>query len=96
MAVENDYNLLVFTLNDLAATIDALRDEVEKRLLQEKQDGLEPNETNWVNLLSVQMLQLHGPIGNLRDGAWNVLNSRPGEAIFTAQPPEPPDAPPST
>jgi hypothetical protein len=51
MAVENDYNLLVFNLNELASTLNGVQDEVERRLLQEKRDGLEPNETHWLNLL---------------------------------------------
>ena len=91
MAVENDYNLLVFTLNNLAASIDGPRDDVERRLLEEKRDGLEPNATNWVNLLVQRMPTIEGPAFHLRDGAWNVLNSRPGEAVFDEVSPSAPD-----
>jgi len=45
VAVENDYNLLVFTLNDLAEELVRVKIEVHKRLLEEKRDGLEPNQT---------------------------------------------------
>ena len=54
MAVENDYHLLVFALNDLAATINGVRDEVVRRLLQENRDGLDPNATQWVVRIATQ------------------------------------------
>lgn len=41
MAVETDYNALVFRLNDLAEEFVKLKLEVEKRLLEEKRDGLD-------------------------------------------------------
>ena len=93
MAVENDYHLLVFALNDLAATINGVRDEVVRRLLQENRDGLDPNATQWVNYLHRHMELLEGPGLHLHDDAWKVLTSRPGEPVFTDQPPEAPDAP---
>jgi hypothetical protein len=55
MAVENDYNLLVHNLNELAKTISELRDEVERRLLTEAEGRLEPNQTDWVNLIGLQL-----------------------------------------
>ena len=93
MAVENDYNLLVFTLNNLAETITDVRDEVEKRLVQEKRDGLKPNETRWVQLILTRMALVSGPATHLEAGASNVLRSLPGEAVFEEQPPSAPDAP---
>jgi len=94
VAVENDYNLLVFTLNDLAEDLLSIRAEVEKQLMEEKREGLEPNETRWVNLVAARTLPLSGMIQSLAKMAQMVLNSQPGEAVFTAQPPPPPDAPP--
>jgi hypothetical protein len=93
VAVENDYNLLVFNLNGLAEELVGLKLEVDRRLLQEKRDGLEPNATNWVNLISQRMTYVEGPAFHLKDGAWKVLTSRPGEPVFTAEPPPAPDAP---
>ena len=46
MAVETDYNALVFRLSDLAEELVKLKLEVEGRLLTEKREGLEPNETH--------------------------------------------------
>ena len=94
MAVENDYNLLVANLNDLAQNIDAIRREVEKRLLWEKREGLEPDATHWVNLIAQRLPVITGPATQLEAGARQVLRSRPGEAVFEEQPPQAPDAPP--
>jgi hypothetical protein len=55
MAVENDYNLLVHNLNELERTISKLRDEVGARRLREAGERLEPNETDWVNLIAFQL-----------------------------------------
>ena len=41
MAVETDYNALVFRLNDLAEEFVKLKLEVERRLLTEKREGLD-------------------------------------------------------
>jgi hypothetical protein len=46
MAVENDYNLLVHNLNELAKTISSLRDEVERRRLAEARQRLDLNDTD--------------------------------------------------
>ncbi len=94
MAVENDYNLLVSTLNDLAETTRRVREEVQERLLREKRDGLEPNETRWVQLIIQWMPLVSGPSSQLEHEAGRVLRSRPGEAVVEDQPPLPPDAPP--
>lgn len=95
MAVENDYNLLVTQLGFLAENIEKLHGEVQRRLLEEKRGALDANATHWVNLL-VQRLPIivSGPATQLQEGAWQVLRSPPGEAVFDAQPPEPPDAGP--
>ena len=52
VAVENDYNLLVFTLNDLAATFTALRDDIEQRLLREKHVLVDEAELDYRSLLA--------------------------------------------
>jgi hypothetical protein len=88
VAVENDYNLLVYAINNLAATVERIRNDVRDCLLREKRDGLEPNETRWVNVLVHEMLMVSGPASQLEAGAWKVLRSRPGEAVFDDQPPE--------
>jgi hypothetical protein len=93
MAVENDYNLLVFNLNELAKTISSLRDEVEHRRLREAREGVEPNDTDWVNLIGLQLLTVDHVFNGLRVGVARVLDSSPGEAVFPAQPPSAPDAP---
>jgi hypothetical protein len=94
VAVENDYNALVFRVNDLAEELLRLKLEVEQRLLEEKRDGLEPNATNWVNIIRVRTLALAGIVQSLSKMAEMVLHSRPGEAVFEDQPPPAPDAPP--
>ena len=90
MAVENDYNLLVVNLNYLAQNIEDIRREVEKRLRWEKSEGLEPDATHWVNLIAQRLPVISGPATQLEDGAWQVLRSRPGEAVFDEQPPPAP------
>jgi hypothetical protein len=92
MAVENDYNLLVFSLNELEKTIRGLRDEVERRRLQETREHLEPNQTDWVNMIGSQLATVAHLFEALRAGVGEVLDSRPGEAVFSAQPPSSPDS----
>lgn len=94
MAVENDYNLLVSTLNEIADTTRRVREEVQERLLREKRDGLEPNETRWVQLIIQWMPLVSGPSSQLEHEASRVLRSQPGAAAVDEQPPPPPDAPP--
>ena len=94
MAVENDYNLLVANLNFLAKNIEDIRQEVEKRLLWEKREGLELDATHWVNLVAQRLPVVAGPATQLEAAAWQVLRSRPGEAVFEDQPPQAPDPPP--
>ena len=48
VAVENDYNLLVFNLGQVVELVFKLQDEVEKRLVKEKAGALDPNATQWV------------------------------------------------
>ena len=90
MAVESDYNALVFSLNDIAEEIGALKLEVEKRQLEEKRDGLKPNETHWVHLMLEHTTLLDGPIQSLSTMAETVLLSRRGEPVFEEQPQPPP------
>jgi hypothetical protein len=94
VAVENDYNLLVHNLNELEKTISQVREEVEARRLREAREQLEPNTTDWVNLIALQLSSVTLPFERLQDGAVRVLNSQPGEAVFDAQPPSSPDTPP--
>jgi hypothetical protein len=77
VAVENDYNLLVHNLNELAELVLGLKLEVDKRLLEEKTNGLDPNETSWVNLIHNRLVAGQALAFHLRDGAWSVLSSRP-------------------
>jgi hypothetical protein len=94
MAVENDYNLLVQHLNWLAEQVAEIHTRVQARLLEEKRDSLEPNQTAWVNLLVQRLALVESQAHHLQDGAWQVLRSKPGEAVFPAQPPPAPDTPP--
>jgi hypothetical protein len=87
VAVENDYNLLVSRLNDLAETTERIRDEVQERLLQEKRDGRCPDATRWVELLTTRLPFVSGAATRLEAGGREVLRSRPGEAVFPDQPP---------
>jgi hypothetical protein len=91
VAVENDYNLLVFNLNELANEVSDIQSQVQARLLEEKQEQGEPNSTNWVNLLAARFPIVSGLASNLEEGARTVLSSRPGEAVFHAEPPQPPE-----
>ena len=91
VAVENDYNALVFRLNDLTEEFLKLKIEVEKRLLEEKRDGLDPNSTKWVNLIARQARLLAGPVRGLGEITEQVLHSRPGEPVFSDEPTPPPD-----
>jgi hypothetical protein len=95
MAVENDYNLLVHNLNELEKTISQLRADVEARRLHEARERLDPNTTDWVNLIALQLSLITNRFETLQDGAVKVLNSQPGEAVFDAQPPSSPDTPPA-
>jgi hypothetical protein len=94
MAVENDYNLLVHNLNEVEKTVSQLRGDVAERRLREAREQLEPNTTDWVNLIALQLSSVTLPFERLQDGAVKVLNSQPGEAVFDAQPPSSPDTPP--
>jgi hypothetical protein len=94
MAVENDYNLLVAQLGYLAQNSEDLRREVSERLLREQREGLEPNATRWVQLLTTRLPFISGPATQIEHEAVRVLRSRPGETALEAQPPESPDAPP--
>ena len=87
MAVENDYDLLVFNLNEFADTIAWLRAEVQTRRLREAEEQLERNQTDWVNLIAVQLTVLDHRFHGLRRGARRVLESEPGKAVFDARPP---------
>lgn len=82
MATENDYNLLVDKLNELAKTISSVRDEVERRRLAEARERLEPNETDWVNLIGLQLLSVQNIFGDLQAGVKDVLGSEAGVAVF--------------
>lgn len=95
MAVENDYNLLVFNLNELEKRISKLGAEVEERRLREAREQLELNTTDWVNLIALELSSITHRFEGLQDGAVKVLNSRPGEAVFDAQPPSSPETPPA-
>jgi hypothetical protein len=94
VAVENDYNLLVFWVNNIAETAAALRAEVQRDLLQEAREGLEPNATRWVQTIITRLPLISGPATQLESEARRVLQSRPGEAVFGADPPGAPDFPP--
>jgi hypothetical protein len=95
VAVENDYNLLIHNLNELEKAISQLRADVEERRLHEATERLEANTTDWVNLIALQLSAITHRFEALQDGAVKVLNSQPGEAVFDAQPPSSPDAPPA-
>ena len=70
-----------------------VRDEIERRRIREAREGLEPNETHWVNMLVGELLMIGGHANHVRDGAWEVLRSRAGDPVFPAQPPSAPDTP---
>lgn len=94
MAVENDYNLLIHNLNELAKTISSLRDEVQSRRLREAEERREPNETDWVNLIGLQLLSVQNTFEGLQAGVKDVLGSEAGVAVFSAQLPSAPDESP--
>ncbi len=96
MAVENDYNLLVHNLNELAKTISLLRDDVESRRRHEADEHLQPNETDWVNQIGLQLMTVDHIFNGLQAGVKRVLGSKPGVPVFDAQPPPAPDHPPET
>lgn len=93
MAVENDYNLLVHNLNELEKTISSLRDQVQSRRLREAEEHREPNETDWVNLISLQLQSVDHIFNGLQTGVKEVLGSKPGVAVFSAEPPAFPESP---
>lgn len=93
MAVENDYNLLVHNLNELEKTISSLRDEVERRRLREASEQLEPNQTDWVNVIGLQLQSVDHIFKGLQFGVRRIMRSEPGEVVFPEQPPSAPDAP---
>jgi len=90
MAVENDYNLLVFNLNQVVQLLFKLQDEVEKRLVEEKAGRLDLNATQWVNFLSERVTLIQGLMNHLKEDASQVLISRLGEPVFNERPPSPP------
>ena len=90
MAVESDYSLLVANLGFLAQNSEELRREVVERLEREKREGLEPNETRWLQLLITRLPFISGPATQLEHEANRVLRSRPGEDVLRAHPHEPP------
>lgn len=94
VAVENDYNLLVFTLNEVTEELVWIRDEVQKRRLLEATQGLEPNDEDWVNLIAIRLNMLRSRFLGLVNGADEVLRSPRDEAVFDEQPPPAPDFPP--
>ena len=94
MPIDNDYNLLVYELNELADMLTGLREEVDQRLLREKQERLEPNTTEWVNLLAQRIAYVPGIATTIYEGCQAVLSSWPGEAVFTGGRLPPPNAPP--
>ena len=96
MAVDNDYDLLVHNLNELAKTISSLRNEVQSRRLREAREHRQPNETNWVNAIGLQLQSVDHIFNGLRAGVREVLESKPGVAVFPAQPPSAPDQPPES
>jgi hypothetical protein len=96
LAVENDYNLLVHNLNELAKTISSLRDEVQRRRLREAKEHRQPNETDWVNAIGLELQSVDHIFKGLRAGVREVLGSKPGVAVFGAQPPSAPDQAPDS
>jgi len=91
LAVENDYNLIAHNLNELARTISSLRDEVQRRRLREAGEHRQPNETDWVNLIGLQLQAVDHIFDGLQAGVREVLGSKRGVAVFSAHPPSAPD-----
>jgi hypothetical protein len=50
-----------------------------------------PNETDWVNLIGFRLLTVQHTFENLQAGVHDVLASKPGVAVFSAQPPSAPE-----
>lgn len=90
VAVENDYNLPLFNLNQVVELLFKLQDEVEKRFVEEKAGRLDPNGTQWVNFLSERVTLIQGLMDHLKEDASQVLMSRRGEPVFNERPPSPP------
>ena len=84
MAVENDYNLLVHNLNELAKTISELRDDVESRRLREAEQRLEPNETDWVSLIGLTLLTVQHTFEGLPAGC--ATSERVRQALRSSAP----------
>ena len=59
--------------------------------MQEARDALEPNHTNWVNMLAQRLAIVERSAYHLKDSASRVMRSRPGEAVLPDQPPAAPD-----
>lgn len=87
MAVENDYNLLVHNLNELEKTISWLRAEVQRRREREAFEHLEPNHTDWLNLIGFQLGTIQHTFDGLRVAVVRVMESEPGEAVYPDQQP---------
>lgn len=79
-------------MNELTKTISSLRDEVQSRRLHEADEHLDPNETDWVNLIVLQLQSVDHVFTSLQAGVKKVLGSEPGEAVFEAQPPSSPES----
>jgi len=94
MAVESDYNWLVFRLNDLADYLGATREEVRERLLKEKGDESRPNETAWVNYLAFRLEMLEPAVRQLHAKTIAVLSTLEGVQAFGVEEPELPNYPP--
>jgi hypothetical protein len=93
VAVENDYNLLVFWVNNIAEAADKLRRDVQVRLLQETRDGLKPNETRWVELLTTHLrssLGLPRNSNTKRTASYTVDQARPSSTLSRLRPPTSP------
>jgi len=96
VAVENDYNLLVHNYNDLVDWLVDGKLLLERLLLEEKLESLESNDTDWVSLILGRVEFARSDVERLVRDYELVLHSRPGEKVFDAEPPGPPDAPPDS
>jgi hypothetical protein len=79
------------TMNNIAEAANKLRAEIARCRMEEARDGLDPNETRWVQMLTTHLPFVSGPATQLEHGARQVIRSRPGEAVFDAQQPSAPD-----
>ncbi len=95
MAVENDYNLLVHNLKELATAISRLRDDVQELRTREAAERREPNDTDWANLIGIELRSVDYIFNGLKSGVNAVLASEPGVPVFDAEPPPAPDEPPA-